>query len=75
MSAKRKKAVLAALDVATISLKQIADAAGLSEDSVYFYRLGKRSPSPETVEALAKVLQRHEKKLASAMKRLRKAAG
>lgn len=75
MSANRKKAVLTAMDVATVSLKQIADEAGLSEDSLYFYRLGKRSPSPEAVEALAKVLQRHEQKLIRAMQKLRKAAG
>ncbi len=55
----------------------VAEEAGLSEDSLYLYRLdadspNRRNPSEESVEAIARALAKHEKRLVMAMERLGK---
>lgn len=67
---KQRKALLAALDAAVITLSEIAEAADLSEDSLYFYRLGIRRPRPQTIKTLTKILEGHYRRLSRAMERL-----
>ena len=67
---KQREALLAALDAAVVSLREIAEAADLSEDSLYFYRLGIRRPRPQTIKTLTKILGKHQRQLAKAMERL-----
>lgn len=74
MTDRRTKAMLAALDAATLSLREIAAQAGISEDSVYAYRMGARRPSEETISAVVKTLTRHQQRLAKALEKLRQAS-
>ena len=72
---QRLKALLAAVDAASASQAELAHEAGISESSVYLYRMGIRHPSPETMQLVLKALEKRQKKLAGGIERLRKAAG
>ncbi len=72
---QRLKALLAAVDAASASQAELAHEAGISESSIYLYRMGIRHPSPETMQLMLKALEKRQKKLAGAMKQLKKAAG
>ena len=73
--AARRRALLQALEAAAVSMRELAKEAGVSEDALYTYRMGIRNPSPETMQAVLKALEKRQKRLAGGIERLRKAAG
>lgn len=69
------KAVTKALDDAGVIIRQVAEDAGLSYDTLLAYRAGRRAPTPETVGRIAAALDRRADMLRELAGRLRKEAG
>lgn len=69
--ALRLKRLREALSASTPSLRQVAREAGVSEDAVYLYRMGKRRPSERSARALLAALERHHRRAGKALDRLR----
>ena len=63
-----------ALDGATWSMEEIASAAGISVDSLYAWKVGRRNPTPENVAALADALERRGGELTKLAEALRREA-
>jgi transcriptional regulator with XRE-family HTH domain len=72
---KLRRMIDRALDTATVSLQTIADETGLSYDTLWAWKNGRRNPSPENLAALADALGRRGGELARLAEELRKAAG
>ena len=62
-----------ALDIATANLQEIADAAGISYDTLWAWKTGRRNPSPQNLAALADTLERRGVDLAESARQLREA--
>ncbi len=71
---RRRKVLLAAIDVATGSQVKLAREAGVSEGSFRFYRMGIRHPGKRTLRLVLKVLEKHQKRLTRAIEKLRRVA-
>ncbi|NIN71482.1 MAG: helix-turn-helix domain-containing protein [Gemmatimonadetes bacterium] len=68
----RLRAVLDAIDAATLSQTDLAEAAGISRDSLYQYRMAARRPTPDTVRRIVKALKRQRQAIDRAIERLGK---
>jgi transcriptional regulator with XRE-family HTH domain len=64
-----------ALDKATGSLQTIADDAGISYDTLWAWKTGRRNPTPENLARLADALDRRGGELVKLAEALRKEAG
>ena len=64
-----------ALKVATGSLQEIAEAAGVSYDTLWAWSNGRRNPTPENLAKLADALERRGGELVKLADALRKEAG
>ena len=64
-----------ALDGATASLEEIAEAAGVTYNTLYAWKTGRRNPTPENIARLAAALERRGGDLQTLAEELRKAAG
>lgn len=63
-----------ALDRAAASLEDIAAESGISYDTLYAWRHGRRNPSPENLARLADALEKRNDELARLVRELRRAA-
>lgn len=52
-----------ALDLLCSTLPEVAEQSGISLDTLRSYRLRRRTPSPETLEALAKLMRKRASEL------------
>ena len=64
-----------ALDVAAGSLHEIAEDAGISYDTLWAWKIGRRNPSPKNLAKLADALERRGGELTELAVKLREAAG
>lgn len=64
-----------ALDGAAGSLGEIAADAGVSYDTLYAWKTGRRNPTPENLARLAEALDRRGEELRDLARELREAAG
>jgi transcriptional regulator with XRE-family HTH domain len=64
-----------ALDKATGSLQTIADDAGISYDTLWAWKTGRRNPTPENLARLADALDRRGGELVKLAEALRKEVG
>ena len=62
------------LDTATANIQDIADESGISYDTLWAWKSGRRNPTPENLLRLADVVERRGARLAKLAERLRKAA-
>ena len=62
-----------ALDAATGNLEAIAEDAGISYDTLWAWKNGRRNPSPENLAKLADALERRGGELTELAKKLRDA--
>lgn len=63
-----------ALDVATGTLQEIADAAGISYDTLWAWKTGRRNPTPENLQRLADVLEQRGREIEELSEEVRRAA-
>jgi len=63
-----------ALDGATASLEEIAEAAGITYDTLYAWKTGRRNPTPENLLRLADAIEGRGGELQELAKELREAA-
>ena len=67
MTDKLQEALVKTLETATIDLREIAKRAGMSYDSLYAYRTGRRMPPPEKLVELCRVILLHQRELTEAV--------
>jgi transcriptional regulator with XRE-family HTH domain len=72
---KLRRMIDRALDTATVSLQAIADETGVSYDTLWAWKNGRRNPSPENLAALADALERRGGELVKLAEQLRKEVG
>lgn len=75
MIERTRKMIEQALDGATWSMEEIAAAAGVSVNSLYAWKVGRRSPTPKNLARLADALESRRGELKALAAKLRKAAG
>ncbi|UCC81478.1 MAG: helix-turn-helix transcriptional regulator [Gemmatimonadota bacterium] len=68
----RLRAVVDAIDAATLSQTDLAESAGISRDSLYQYRMAARRPTPDTVRRIVKALKRQRQAIDRAIEKLGK---
>jgi len=73
-STVRRKMISNALDRVTASLEEIAEAAGVTYDTLYAWNVGRRNPSSENVLRLADALERRGGELGELAEKPRKEA-
>ena len=74
MTEKLRQMIELALDGATTSLEDIAAATGVTYNTLYAWKTGRRNPSPENLARLADALERRGGDLQALADDLRKAA-
>lgn len=68
----RLRAVQEAIDAATLNQTDLAEAAGISRDSLYQYRMAARRPTPDTIRRIVKALKRQRQAIDRAIEKLGK---
>lgn len=74
MTERVRRMIEKVLERATASLEEIAEEAGVTYNTLYGWKAGRRNPTPENLAKLADALERRSTELAELAEKLRQEA-